>query len=299
MQVSLIVRSQLEISERISSKGLSDPVLEPMLSAIPDPFDSYGPPKQDDQIFSILPPTSLLSAATSAAGAGTSGNAAGEYSQRSEALGSAIVLGLSGPSTTSGEAGDATTAASGALFGDAGDDVLDPSAPNGSVAGGLSRANEMSAGSGALDSRGEGAAGRLKKVLSIIDEDSAGLRVDTPAQRPEAEEVAEEQSEGVDGDEKSPTEQSEETTHANDLPTTSNADLPNGTEEAPSDTATNDVETANRSAAPPFDPVAHHEEAEAVEGDEGGDAADDPQAGEEGRSGRQEADASSLADETR
>ncbi|EPQ27638.1 uncharacterized protein PFL1_04776 [Pseudozyma flocculosa PF-1] len=62
-KVALVVRSQIEISERISSKGLSDPILEPMLSAIPDPFGSYGPPKQDDQIFSILPPTSLLSSA--------------------------------------------------------------------------------------------------------------------------------------------------------------------------------------------------------------------------------------------
>ncbi|KAK0542000.1 Dipeptidyl-peptidase 5, partial [Tilletia horrida] len=31
-----------------------------MLATIPDPFDQYGPPKQDDQILSILTPTSLL-----------------------------------------------------------------------------------------------------------------------------------------------------------------------------------------------------------------------------------------------
>ncbi|KAL9937386.1 hypothetical protein V8E36_003795 [Tilletia maclaganii] len=63
-KVTLMVRSQLEVSERIASKGSSDPVLEPMLASIPDPFDQYGPPKQDDQIFSILPPTSLLSSST-------------------------------------------------------------------------------------------------------------------------------------------------------------------------------------------------------------------------------------------
>ncbi|CDU21972.1 related to IVY1-phospholipid-binding protein [Sporisorium scitamineum] len=62
-KVALIVRSQIEISERISSKGLNDPVLEQMLAAIPDPFGSYGPPKQDGEIFSILPPISLLSSA--------------------------------------------------------------------------------------------------------------------------------------------------------------------------------------------------------------------------------------------
>ncbi|KAJ1018558.1 hypothetical protein NDA16_004840 [Ustilago loliicola] len=60
-KVALIVRSQIEISERISSKGLNDPVLEQMLAAIPDPFGSYGPAKQDGEIFSILPPISLLS----------------------------------------------------------------------------------------------------------------------------------------------------------------------------------------------------------------------------------------------
>ncbi|SJX66629.1 related to IVY1-phospholipid-binding protein [Sporisorium reilianum f. sp. reilianum] len=62
-KVALIVRSQIEISERISSKGLNDPVLEQMLAAIPDPFGSYGPAKQDGEIFSILPPISLLSSA--------------------------------------------------------------------------------------------------------------------------------------------------------------------------------------------------------------------------------------------
>lgn len=62
-KVALIVRSQIEISERISSKGLNDPVLEQMLATIPDPFGSYGPPKQDGEIFSILPPISLLSSA--------------------------------------------------------------------------------------------------------------------------------------------------------------------------------------------------------------------------------------------
>ncbi|PWZ00436.1 hypothetical protein BCV70DRAFT_199715 [Testicularia cyperi] len=60
-KVALAVRSQIDISDRISSKGLSDPVLEQMLASIPDPFGSYGPAKQDGEIFSILPPTSLLS----------------------------------------------------------------------------------------------------------------------------------------------------------------------------------------------------------------------------------------------
>lgn len=40
--------------ERISSKGLTDPTLEPLLSAIADPFSAYGPPRSEDQIYSIL-----------------------------------------------------------------------------------------------------------------------------------------------------------------------------------------------------------------------------------------------------
>jgi len=31
-----------------------------MLQSIPDPFDAYGPPQADDQIFSILPPLSIM-----------------------------------------------------------------------------------------------------------------------------------------------------------------------------------------------------------------------------------------------
>lgn len=43
----------------------SDPVIEPMLHSVPDPFDAYGPPQSEDQIFSILAPLSLsMSAST-------------------------------------------------------------------------------------------------------------------------------------------------------------------------------------------------------------------------------------------
>jgi hypothetical protein len=43
----------------------SDPVIEPMLQAIPDPFNAYGPPREEDQIFSILPPLSIMTNAPS------------------------------------------------------------------------------------------------------------------------------------------------------------------------------------------------------------------------------------------
>ena len=42
-----------------------DPVIEPMLQSVPDPFDSYGPPQSDDQIFSILAPLSIMANAQS------------------------------------------------------------------------------------------------------------------------------------------------------------------------------------------------------------------------------------------
>ena len=43
----------------------SDPVIEPMLQSIPDPFDSYGQAHSEDQIFSILPPLSILAPSSS------------------------------------------------------------------------------------------------------------------------------------------------------------------------------------------------------------------------------------------
>ncbi|TDL29319.1 hypothetical protein BD410DRAFT_779692 [Rickenella mellea] len=58
-KVSLVVRSTLDVFDRFAAKA-SDPVLEPMLQSVPDPFDSYGPPKPEDQIFSILPPLDIL-----------------------------------------------------------------------------------------------------------------------------------------------------------------------------------------------------------------------------------------------
>ena len=43
----------------------SDPIIEPMLQTVPDPFDSYGPPQSEDQIFSILTPLSIMTSTTS------------------------------------------------------------------------------------------------------------------------------------------------------------------------------------------------------------------------------------------
>lgn len=40
-QISLVVRSEVELFDRVSSKGSSDATLETMLTAVPDPFDSY------------------------------------------------------------------------------------------------------------------------------------------------------------------------------------------------------------------------------------------------------------------
>lgn len=43
----------------------SDPVLEPMLQSVPDPFDAYGPPKSENQIFSILAPLAIFNGSQS------------------------------------------------------------------------------------------------------------------------------------------------------------------------------------------------------------------------------------------
>lgn len=54
----------MDFYEKIAGKA-SDPILEPLVMSVPDPFDSYGPPKEDGQIFSVLapyvPPTPITS----------------------------------------------------------------------------------------------------------------------------------------------------------------------------------------------------------------------------------------------
>ena len=54
-KIAFVVRSQLDFYEKTAGKA-SDPILEPLVMSVPDPFDSYGPPKEDGQIFSVLAP---------------------------------------------------------------------------------------------------------------------------------------------------------------------------------------------------------------------------------------------------
>ncbi|CAG7855136.1 SubName: Full=Related to IVY1-phospholipid-binding protein {ECO:0000313/EMBL:CCA68894.1} [Serendipita indica DSM 11827] len=58
-KTGLVVRSSLDIFERLSAKA-SDPTLEPLMQSVLDPFDAYGPVKSENEIFSILPPLSIL-----------------------------------------------------------------------------------------------------------------------------------------------------------------------------------------------------------------------------------------------
>ncbi|KAF8528866.1 hypothetical protein BU17DRAFT_37286 [Hysterangium stoloniferum] len=76
-KVCLVVRSSLDMFDRVTAKA-SDSVLETMVQTIPDPFDSYGPPKKDGQLFSILAPLAMTPDTESA----TDGNQpwAGEFS---------------------------------------------------------------------------------------------------------------------------------------------------------------------------------------------------------------------------
>ncbi|KAH7930299.1 hypothetical protein BV22DRAFT_1055216 [Leucogyrophana mollusca] len=63
-KVCVAVRSTMDVFDRFSAKA-SDPILEPMLQSVPDPFDSYGPPQAEDQIFTILPPLAVIANAPS------------------------------------------------------------------------------------------------------------------------------------------------------------------------------------------------------------------------------------------
>ncbi|KXN87882.1 Protein IVY1 [Leucoagaricus sp. SymC.cos] len=57
-KVCIVVRSTMDVFDRFTAKA-SDPIIEPMLQSVPDPFDAYGPPQSEDQIFSILAPLSM------------------------------------------------------------------------------------------------------------------------------------------------------------------------------------------------------------------------------------------------
>ncbi|KAF8076160.1 hypothetical protein FPV67DRAFT_1604766 [Lyophyllum atratum] len=60
----VVVRSTMDVFDRFTAKA-SDPIIEPMLQSVPDPFDSYGPPQAEDQIFSILAPLSIMTTQSS------------------------------------------------------------------------------------------------------------------------------------------------------------------------------------------------------------------------------------------
>ncbi|KAG8784274.1 hypothetical protein FRC15_003585 [Serendipita sp. 397] len=59
-KTALAVRSSLDLFERLSAKS-SDPMLEPLMQSVLDPFDAYGPTKSETEIFSILPPLAMSS----------------------------------------------------------------------------------------------------------------------------------------------------------------------------------------------------------------------------------------------
>ncbi|KAJ7368072.1 hypothetical protein DFH08DRAFT_13852 [Mycena albidolilacea] len=69
-KICIVMRSTMDVFDRFTAKA-SDPVIEPMLQSIPDPFDSYGPPQAEDQIFSILAPLSIMTTSTVASANGS------------------------------------------------------------------------------------------------------------------------------------------------------------------------------------------------------------------------------------
>lgn len=56
-KVAHLLRSTLDLSDRLASKATSDPTLERLLAEHPDPFDSYRPETEEPRdLFSVLPP---------------------------------------------------------------------------------------------------------------------------------------------------------------------------------------------------------------------------------------------------
>ncbi|WVO15372.1 hypothetical protein L204_103029 [Cryptococcus depauperatus] len=62
-RISFVIRNQFDFYEKIAEKA-SDPILEPMIMSIPDPFDAYGPPKAEGQILSVLSPLGIFDTKT-------------------------------------------------------------------------------------------------------------------------------------------------------------------------------------------------------------------------------------------
>ncbi|GAA5882461.1 hypothetical protein JCM16303_001745 [Sporobolomyces ruberrimus] len=59
-KVSLLLRSTLDLSDRLASKATSDPVIESMLEEHPDPFDSYRLETDEARdVFTVLPPMNM------------------------------------------------------------------------------------------------------------------------------------------------------------------------------------------------------------------------------------------------
>lgn len=59
-QVSLVLRSTLDLSDRLASKATSDPIIETMLNEHPDPFDSYRTENEEESdVFTVLPPLGM------------------------------------------------------------------------------------------------------------------------------------------------------------------------------------------------------------------------------------------------
>ncbi|GAA5963629.1 hypothetical protein JCM8115_002062 [Rhodotorula mucilaginosa] len=79
-KVALLVRSTLDLSDRLASKSTADPVIEAMLNEHPDPFDSYRLDRDEADVLTVLPPinlvggtsTPLVSAAKAGDGSGLS-----------------------------------------------------------------------------------------------------------------------------------------------------------------------------------------------------------------------------------
>lgn len=69
--MSLLLRSTLDLSDRLASKATSDPIIEAMLEEHPDPFDSYRLESDETRdVFTVLPPMNLGLGSSSGGGAG-------------------------------------------------------------------------------------------------------------------------------------------------------------------------------------------------------------------------------------
>ncbi|KAI0771910.1 hypothetical protein BD413DRAFT_48272 [Trametes elegans] len=180
-KVCLVVRSTMDVFDRLTSKA-SDPVIEPMLQTIPDPFDSYGPQPSEDQIFSILQPLSVIANAPSSTPSPLTSTPDLESSDSAPSAKNSWSAATSGffPDTAAWADVPSTSTPPGSGPTSPARSVSPPAViSKAATASGLSRRHSIPVASTSSLHHSRKSESKLRSVLSVIDESRSRMNGDT------------------------------------------------------------------------------------------------------------------------